>query len=277
MSLRRPVLVFIAAFILGGVIGYACFPSPTHKRTESGLGGERAEEVGKLAVSDERAREQRPARVRKKVPAIRLDENGRYLLPAELAERLDCMALNGMHVNRSELAILGFTDEELGQLEELVAEVCEKCFSREKAAVKDFTRGETELVLLIPGDPGFAESVRKDAEEGVRSIARGKTALIEARMMSELGSLTMDFGHFDYYQRVGRSESSANGLEIESIRISEPMTKGIAMPEPGDGFQDYKTKYRYGASRRYGYGGEIPEFLRHLITTEDCEALLPGK
>lgn len=96
-------------------------------------------------------------------------------------------------------------------------------------------------------------------------------------MIAELESLTMDFGRSDYYLRVGRSESAEDRLEIESIRISQPMMEGIAMPEPGDSFQDYQSRYRYGARRRYGYGGEVPEFLRHLITEEDCERLLPPK
>lgn len=143
--------------------------------------------------------------------------------------------------------------------------------------MKDFTRAERELIRVIPGDQVFAKSLREDAVERIRRIAGGRAALLESRMIAELESLTMDFGRSDYYLRVGRSESAEDRLEIESIRISQPMMEGIAMPEPGDSFQDYQSRYRYGARRRYGYGGEVPEFLRHLITEEDCERLLPPK
>ena len=276
MSRHRPLLVFLAAFLVGGAIGYASFSS-----SQPGGGNSQTDqaedEVASRSLRDDRASESRTPRTRKEASSIRVDDRGNYLLPALLAERLQCMALSGMKVNRGDLAILGFTDPELDQLQELVTQICEKCFSREEAAVKDFTRGEKELVRLIPGDQAFAESVRRDAVDGIRRIAGGRAALLESRMVSELESLTMDFGRFDYYQRVGRSELSGDGLEIESIRISQPMKEGIAMPAPGDSFQDYKSLYRYGAGRRYGYGGEVPEFLRHLITKEDCEDLLPPK
>ncbi|QJE98523.1 hypothetical protein [Luteolibacter luteus] len=276
MSVRRPVFIFLVAFLLGGVIGFAGYSSKKNRGEPDGSRSGHADEKDD-SLSDGRASETRLTPTRKEAPALRVDENGNYLLPAALAERLQIMALSEMKVNRTELAILGFTDAELDQLQELISEVCEKCFSREEAAVKDFTRGETELVRLIPGDRSFAESVKNDALEGMRRIAGRKAPLLETRMLSELESLTMDFGRTDYYQRVGLSDSSSNGLEIESVLISQPMQEGGLMPEPGDSFQGYKTRYRYGARRRYGYGGEVPEFLRHLITKEECEALLPRK
>jgi hypothetical protein len=278
MSSRRPLSVFLAAFLVGGVIGYASVSYTQPQADGVGMQVDHREDGVTRAVRDERDGASRSTRPRRDTTgSIRLDEKGRYLLPASLAGRLQCMALSGMKVNRSELAILGFSDQELDQLQELLTEICEKCFSRETAMVKDFTRGEKELIRMIPGDQVFAESLREDVEERIRRIAGGKAALLESRMISELESLTMDFGRSDYYLRVGRSESAENRLEIESIRISQPMTEGIEMPEPGDSFQDYRSRYRYGAQRRYGYGGEVPEFLRHLITEEDCESLLPAR
>ena len=276
MSLRRPAFIFVVAFLLGGAIGFAGYSYKKNRGEPDGSRSGHADGRGESS-SDDRASETRLTRARKEAPALRVDGNGNYLLPAALAERLQIMALSEMKVNRAELAILGFTDVELDQLQELVRGVCEKGVSREEGAVKDFTRGVEELVRLIPGDPSFAESVKNDALEGMRRIAGRKAPLLEARMLSELESLTMDFGRTDYYQRVGRSDSSSNGLEIESILISQPMQEGGSMPGQGDSFRDYKTRYRYGARRRYGYGGEVPEFLRHLITREECEALLPRK
>lgn len=221
-------------------------------------------------------RASRSSRTRKVLPSIQVDEDGNYHLPAALVERLQFMALQEMKVNRRDLRILGLTDPEMDELQELVTRLCEKCFSREASVVKDFTRSEEELVLLVPGDRAFAEAVKKEAEEGVRSIAGAKAALLEPRMISDIGDLTMDFGRSDYYQRVGGSKSSPGSLELESVRISAPMKEGIAMPAAGDSFVDYKSSYRFGARRCYGYDGSVPEFIRHLVTKEDFEALLPA-
>lgn len=276
MSLRRSVLVFTAAFLVGGAIGYWTFshqsqaePGPAAAAQEAGAG----DHPGGKQLPD---RASRPLRKRKVLPAIHLDEDGNYHLPAALVERLQFMALQEMKVNRGDLRILGLTEPELDQLEELVKRICGKCFNREVSVAKDFTRGEEELILLVAGDRVFAEAIKREAEEGVRSITGAKALLLEPRMVSDLENLTMDFGLFDYYQRIGRSKSSPGNLEIESIRISRPMKEGIAMPAPGDSFVDYQSRYYFGSQRRYGYGGSVPEFIRHLVTKEDCEALLPA-
>ncbi|MEO5913079.1 MAG: hypothetical protein ABIS50_02525 [Luteolibacter sp.] len=227
------------------------------------------------AASDTAGSPLRSTRPREKKIPLRIDAEGNYLLPPAMADRLDCVVLIGTKVNPVDLRILGLDDTQIGQVQELVDEVFRRFFERKRAAMREFTINDDEMVWEIPGDRSGAIADEQRIIDAVHAICGAKAGLLSDRLVQQIKSGTAQLGIESYFLRAYHPGGKGSMLAFENIVISPGLNKG-SQPAPGSSFMDYQKQWIFGSSGRYG-GAEPPDTLMPLIGDKDWQKLLTPK
>lgn len=274
MAKKYPVLLAaLAAFGIGLGIGYLTL-SPSRA---SVIGDNKASASptpsGNPATDSAPARSTRSSRTRETPIPIRRDAEGNYLLPPAMAERLECNVINGTKVNAGDLGILGLDDAQIGKTQQLVDEVFQSFFDRQRAAMREFTNGSDELVWEIPGNPDAAKADKQRLTDGLQEIAGPKAGLVTERLIGQIESSSAQLGSRDYFLRIYNPIPGARGnwLAFENIVIhSGPNGE---RPTPGSSFMDYQKQWTFDSSGRYG-GVIPPDTVLPLVQDKDWPRLL---
>ena len=274
---RNHPLLFAAsaAFAIGLGLGYLIFtPTPAATAAGSPPPEPRTRSSNHAAVdtADSPLRTTRPRG--KKIP-LHIDAEGNYVLPPAMADRLECLVLDGTKVNAVDLKILGLDDARIGEVQRLVDDTFQRFFERKRAAMREFTTSDDELVWKIPGDQPAAMADEQRIIDGVQAICGAKAGLLSGRLVSQIKSATAQLGIRDYFLRISRVGNTGHGLAFENLVIFPGPDDG-EQPAPGIPFTDYQKRWRYDSSGRNG-GSEPPDTLLPLIGDKDWQRLLTPK
>ncbi|HSP44023.1 MAG TPA: hypothetical protein VLO11_14210 [Luteolibacter sp.] len=276
MRIHRTVVITFSSFVMGVGLGYWALPVDAevdssaihqpHRRTIRGT---------QARANTSPHRPTRSSRHRDSTPSIKTDRSGNLLLPASMADRIQCMLLNGTKANRSDLRLIGLSDGQIDQVQQIMEETIQRCFDRERSVMIEFTTSDDELVKLIPGNPAAAAAEKQWLIDAVRLAGATNAELLEKRLIEEIGYITMGFGATDSYFRVSRvedgSENSENRLSFERIQLY--LQPGETSPAPGSSFMDYQKSYKFHSSNRFG-GKNPPDYTLHLLQDGQWKHLL---
>lgn len=272
---KIPVIAAPGAFAIGLALGYLTLaPPPAGPVSGSAVPETRTRASGHSA-NDTAADLSRTTRPREKKLPLRIDAEGNYLLPPAMADRLECLVLNGTKVNPVDLRILGLDDSQIGRVQQLADDAFQRFFERKRAAMREFTMSDDELVWEIPGDEPGALADEQRIIDGVQAICGAKAALVSDRLVSQIKGATSQLGSGDYFLRISKAGGSGNNLAFENLVIYPDPTGG-ERPAPGQSFMDYKKRWRYGSSGRNG-GTVPPDTVMPLVHDKDWQRLQPRK
>ena len=245
MRIHRTVSIVASSFAMGVGLGYWTLPVDAEADSSAIPQTQRRTIRGTQAQQNTSPhRPTRSSRHRESPPSIKTDRSGNLLLPASMTDRIQCMLLDGTKANRPDLRLLGLSEEQIDQVQQIVEGTTQRCFDREKSVMKEFTTSDQELVKLIPGNPAAAAAERQRLIDAIKLTGATNSLLLEDRLVKELDYLTKEFGAKDYYLRVSRvedgSENSENRLSFERIHLY--LQPGEPPPTPGSSFMDYQKK-----------------------------------
>ncbi|MGL4399550.1 MAG: hypothetical protein ACRCXD_06755, partial [Luteolibacter sp.] len=214
---------------------------------------------------------------REAAPAIKTDSNGNLILPVSLVDRFQILVLSGLEANREDLRVMGMSDSQIHQVQQIVDQTLQRCFDREKSVVQDFTMSDDELVRMIPGNPSAAATEKQRLVDAIQLMGGTETALLEKELVGKLAGLTLDFGAMDSFFRVSRKEGSGNSerlLFFERLQLSP--RPGESPPSPGTSFIGYTEKYEFSSTSRF-VAKAPPDETAHLLQDGQWKPLLQPK
>lgn len=277
---RQPLLMgAFAAFAIGLGVGYLIGPA-SHASEVSGEPGSRVAVQVDYHPGDgnEMSRVRRGTRASEAPVRVRIDEEGNFILPPAMAERLELSFLNWTKVNAKELKIIGLDDEQIGEIQKLLDEVFQRIADRQRAGMSEFTVSDQELVWKIQGDRAAAAADKQWLADGLQQICGAKAELISERMINAVGNSNVRFCETDYYLRVylpypdRKDHLGFENVVLHPGRAKEP-GMSTEFPEPGTSLMDYQKQWYYEASGRYG--GEIPpDTVMPLLHDKDWQRLV---
>lgn len=282
---RQPLVIgAIAAFAIGIGVGYLIRPvSYASEAARDTVAGAVAHSEDPSNGEAGMARVRRSTRTLEVPVPVRMDAEGNFILPPAMAERLQCIFLNGTKVNAKDLKITGLDDEQIGEIQKLLDEVFQRIAERQRAGMSEFTISDQEMVWKIRGDRSAAEADKQWLTDRLQQICGAKAGLISERLINEVGNSNVRFCETDYYLRVYhyRPEHADHYLGFENIVLHPERSKESGRPteplEPGVSFTDYDKRWIYESSNRTS-GLVPPDTLIPLLHDKDWQRLLkPGK
>ena len=276
--MNRTIIIVSASFALGAGLGYSTFPAEQKTTSALNPSSRHRQASGPRASGNESSTRASSSTGRRDARhSIKTDLSGNYILPATMVDRLACSALDGINANRPDLQVLGLSDEQIDQVQQLVDQTLQRCFDREKSVIQDFTKSDDELVRMIPGNPTAAAADKQRLIDAIQLMGGTKTALLEKELVEALARITMEFGAEDSFFRASRREGSENSeSQLVFERIQLFLRPGESAPSPGSSFMGYQKKYQFSSTCRFG-GKTPPDYAAHLLLDGQWEHLLQPK
>ena len=273
--MRRPpliVIVIAAAFLAGGILGYALPPASaseklaSNKQEASRPSSKRADAPARTARGGKSSNSAREAGT----SPLGMDAEGNYLLSPRLQNRFSWSVVFESDVADTNLLAAGFNKEEIEKLRVTVKEILQECSEQEQTKASVFTESDGELVLKVTGDPAAAAARQQRLIELLSTMDKGKARLLEAKLMQELGKATCDLGGKDFFLRVTLTKSVPQGLEFDYLAdIGTPHEIEL---KPGDSFAEWR---KAGLFPVRGYSNRIPPHAKLLLEDERWKDKMP--
>lgn len=273
MPPRSILLLALASFAIGTLAGYFVWsPEREVKSQAPALGTADASNAGTATSGGKQAR---ISAIRTPKPVIGKDEAGNFLLPAALASRFQYIGLHDDKVNRKDLRVLGLSEAEMDDMDELIRDAMKRAGERGRPLMEEFTRNADEIVWKVRGDATATEEKERVAGELRRILGGDSRSEMEERLLEEIGRLTTPCGTNDYFIYVARSETTPGYLSFNRVQLTV-RPGGAPLPSPGDSFKGIRDRYFYQSISPNG-GITPPVEYKALLEGRNWESLLPKK